>query len=252
MKKRTNMLIASIIIALGFILTLISGLFLSSFLAILGIAIIFWGSIFFYITPSKHVPLAFLVASTETNIANIERLLTEHNLDQKGIYLPPKNLQNIESSLILVPKKKHNLLPKPQEISGVHLLNSEKEGLFLTPPGSALSEFFEQKLGSSFMAFNLKDLEKKLATLLVEDLCIAENIELKVQNNIITIKIFGSILEEDCKATQKFKKTHDSIGCLLSSSWACILAKVTGKAITIKNEIIVNKLTTIEYEIMEE
>jgi hypothetical protein len=77
-------------------------------MAILGTAIVFWGAILFYILPVKHVPLAFIAASASSNVNNIERILFEFDLSEKGVYLPPKNLKNIESSLIFIPKVPQN------------------------------------------------------------------------------------------------------------------------------------------------
>ena len=62
-------------ILLGFILIAISAFYISSFLAILGTAIIFWGTILVYVTPSKYVPLTLVNASAEVVSANIERLI---------------------------------------------------------------------------------------------------------------------------------------------------------------------------------
>jgi hypothetical protein len=46
----------------------------------------------------------FLGASANGSADNIERILSEFDLSEKGIYLPPKNLKKIESSLIFIPK----------------------------------------------------------------------------------------------------------------------------------------------------
>ncbi len=88
---------------LGLSLVIASAIYASSFLAILGLAIIFWACILLYITPVKHVPLTLLQASADSSTSNIERVITELNLTEKAVYLPPKNLKNIDSSLIFIP-----------------------------------------------------------------------------------------------------------------------------------------------------
>jgi hypothetical protein len=88
---------------LGLSLIITSAIYASSFLAILGLAIIFWACILLYITPVKHVPLTLLQASADASTSNIERVITELNLTEKAVYLPPKNLKNINSSLIFIP-----------------------------------------------------------------------------------------------------------------------------------------------------
>jgi hypothetical protein len=237
---------------LGVGLVVVSAFYASSFLAILGVAIIFWGAILLYITPSKHVPLTLLNASAEAATANIERVISELNLSEKGIYLPPKNLKNIESSLVFIPETPQTPLPTPEE-SNEKLLTKEKTGAFVTPPGSALSRLFEEELGFSFTKTDLNQIQNKLPKLLVEDLELAENAEIQIQSNKVTVEITGSILDEICRQTDSQPKTHKQVGCLLSSAIACALAKATGKPVTIQNETRnqETKTTHIEYQIIE-
>ncbi|MGD0644627.1 MAG: hypothetical protein ABSA75_06955 [Candidatus Bathyarchaeia archaeon] len=283
--KRTafSQIIVFTMLLIGIGIVAVSALYASSFLAILGVAIIFWGAILLYITPSKHVPLTLLNASAEPAAANIERLISELNLVEKGVYLPPKNLKDTEFSLVFIPEtprtplstpeesvSPENLkdtessivfipetpktpLPMPEE-TNEKLLTNEKTGVLITPPGSALSRLFEEELGFSFTKTDLNQIQNKLPRLLVEGLELAENVEIQIQDTIVTLEITGSILDEICQQTDSQPKTHKQVGCLLSSAIACALAKATGKPITIQNETRnqETKNTQIEYEILEE
>ena len=82
---------------------------------------------------------------------------------------------------------------------------------------------------------------------------LAENAEIQIQGNTVTLEITGSILNEICRQTDSQPKTHKQVGCLLSSAIVCALAKATGKPITIQNETRnqETKTTHIEYEILE-
>lgn len=197
---------------------------------------IFWGSILLYVAPSKHVPVAFLTASTATGMSNIERILSELKYTQKAIYLPPKNLQDIESSLAFIPRTSNQNLPTMVKTEETELLCDGPDGLFLTPPGSSLSKIYEEKIGLSFTKLNPKDLQRTLAKVLTEDLEIVEDLEIEIQDNEITLEIKGSIFDQDCQETQKYPQAHATLGCLLSSSLACALAKASGKPIVIDAE----------------
>jgi hypothetical protein len=253
-QKKFNMAVILSILALGIGIVVTSAFYLSSFLAIVGIAIIFWGAILFYITPTNHIPITFLTASTATNVSNIERVLSEFKSGEKGVYLPPKILQDPASSLVFIPKASNQDLPKPEETKMTTLFKDKQDGIFLTPPGFALSKIFEQKLDSSFTKTDLTYLQKNLSRLFTEDLEITENVKIQIQNNKIIFEINGNILRNDCQETQKFPKTHNTLGCLLSSSIACALAKSSGKPIIIENEEQSKdgKTTKIEYQILEE
>jgi hypothetical protein len=239
-------------VTLGIILVIVSALYASSFLAILGVAIIFWGAILLYVTPSKHVPLKLVNASTEAAVANIERLILELNLAERGVYLPPKNLRNIEFSLVFIPETLKTPLPTSEE-TNEKMLTTEKTGAFVTPPGSALSRLFEEELGFSFTKADLKQIQNKLPKLLVEDLELAQNAEIQIQDNTVTVEITGSVLDEICRQTDSQPRTHKQVGCLLSSAIACVLAKSAGKPVTIQNETRnqETKTTRIEYKILE-
>ncbi len=241
-------LIKYAMLIIGVVLIILSAFFVSSFLAILGVTMVFWGAILFYITPSKQVPLTLLNASTPWNASNIERILSELNLAEKGLYLPPKNLQNVESSLVLVRKASKTALLKLEEITE-KLIYNRNEGVFLTPPGMALSQLFEKELGVSFAKTDLAYFQRVFPKLLMEDLEIAKKAEMQIQNNRIKIEIIDSILNEICLETRKNPRVHEQVGCLLTSAIACALAKVTGEVIIIEKETHSpdEKTTVIEY-----
>jgi hypothetical protein len=133
------------------------------------------------------------------------------------------------------------------------MLTTEKTGAFVTPPGSALSRLFEEELGFSFTKADLKQIQNKLPKLLVEDLELAQNAEIQIQDNTVTVEITGSVLDEICRQTDSQPRTHKQVGCLLSSAIACVLAKSAGKPVTIQNETRnqETKTTRIEYKILE-
>lgn len=241
------------LLAVGVTSIVVSAFYASSFLAIFGLAMVFWGVILLYITPVKHVPLALLNASANANDNNIERILSEFNLTEKGIYLPPRNLKNIEFNLIFVPQTSKTPLPTSEEATET-LFSNKKNGVILTPPGLALSRLFELEFGSSFTKTDFAHLQQTFPKLLVDNLEIAENIEIQMHEDIITIEITGSILNAVCQETNNQPKTHAQVGCLLTSAFACILAKATGKPITIQSETrnIETKTTVIKYSIEEE
>lgn len=254
LRTKLNQIIIFAMLTIGVVLVVTSGFYVSSFLAILGVAIVFWGGILLYITPSKHVPLTLLNAASISNISNTERILSEANLTEKGRYLPPKYLRDFESSLVFIPEKPSRPLPKPEDIAEDEPLRPNRGGFFLTPPGLPLSKLFEKELKISFTKTDLNYVQQRLPKLLIENLEIAETAEMQIQNDGITVEITGNILNEVCQETRKLPRTHVSVGCLLSSAIACVLAKATGKAVTIQKEEDSSdgKTTTIQYQIIGE
>ena len=240
-------------ITLGLVFVFISMFYVSSFLAILGVAFFFGGAIILYIAPTKQVPITMLYVDAEVSASNIERIINEWGMSQLGIYLPPRNLKTTDSSIVFIPKKTKNELPSPDEITDT-LITNQKDGVLIVPPGSGLSHLFEEELGFSFTKINLVQVQFKLPKLLVKSLELAEEAEIQIQGNTVTVEITGSVLDEICRKTDSQPKTHKQVGCLLSSAIACTLAKVTGKPVIIKKETRSQEIKTthIEYQILEE
>ena len=142
----------------GVVMIVFSALNGSSFLAIIGVSVAFWSMLLLFFTPTKHAFLSLLKASASASGSNIERSLIEFDLVEKGVYLPPQNLRNFESSLVFVPKTSQTPLPTADEVSD-KLFTERKTGLFFTPPGLALSAMFENELGLSFRKISLPQMQ---------------------------------------------------------------------------------------------
>jgi hypothetical protein len=247
-------IIGPTLISIGVITVVLSALYTSSYLAILSSSLIFWGCILLYLTPSKHVSTAILTVLTATATNNIERIITETETAQKGIFLPPNRLQTPGSSIVFLPKTHQQHFSQTPETKQTGLFNSKKDGVFLTPPGFGLLQIFEKELGYAFTRIDLPNLEPALTKVLVENLGLAENIKITVQGNVVVFEVAGSILKDECRETQKFPKVHNAVGCTLSSSLACVLAKASGKAVIIENEKFEKdgRAVKIEYLLLED
>ncbi len=247
-----NQIATYALIGIGAVLIVASAIYASSFLVISGLALIFWALIIQYLMPAKHVPITFLNASAKSTTENIERVLSEFNLTEKAVYLPPKNLANINSGLIFIPMVLKTDLPTSEEKTE-KLSADPKKGIFLTPPGLAFSQLIEQEYHASLIGTDFKTLKSSLPTLFIQNLGLAETFKIEQTENQVTIEITNCLLNDICQESANQPKTHSQVGCLLSSALACILAKTIGKPITIQNETndAETKTTTIIYNIEE-
>jgi hypothetical protein len=250
---RINRIIAFTILFIGLFAATVSAFFASLVLATIGLGLTFWGALLLYIAPSRHVSLDILNAAAISNLTNIEKVITESKTNGKGVYLPPKYLKDFESSLVFIPATPEQPLPTPEEVDEEKLHSKNPHGVFLTPPGLGLSKLFEKQLGTSFTRTDLNYVQKNLAKLLIEDTEIAEDADMKIENSTITIEITNHIFKTLCEETRKLQRTHEALGCPLSSAIACALAKATGKPITIEKEEQTQdgKTTKIQYLMIE-
>lgn len=251
---RIKITITDTMLIIGIIAVVVSVFNASSILAFIGLGLAFWGALLRYVSPSKQAPLDLLTATASSTLTDIEKLLTNSNATAKGVYLPPKYLKDFESSLIFIPLDPKQPLPTLAEVDETKLYAKNPNGLFLTPPGLALSRLLEKELGASFTTTDLNIIQEKLPKLLIEDTEIAENVEITTENTTITIEITNHIFNELCNEVAKLPRTHKIIGSPLSSAIACALAKATGKPITIEKEEQNQeaKSTKILYRILED
>jgi hypothetical protein len=219
----------------GSVMIVFSALNNLSFLAILGVSISFWSVLLLLFTPTKRAFLSLLKASASANGSNIERCIMEFDLSEKGVYLPPQNLRNFESSLVFVPMKPGTDLPTSDETSD-KLLTGKKNGLFFTPPGLSLCSMFENELGSSFRKITLPQMQSLLKRMF-NKLKLAEDVHVRIEDKIITLEVTGSIFNTLCQETRNNQpRTHAQIGCILASAFACAFAKTSDKPITIQED----------------
>ena len=274
-------IVALILLALGLTALTLSISYTSNILAFIGLGLTFWGATLLYISPEKHVKKILLDTTITPSLSNLDQILTELGYQGKGIYLPPKYLKDFETSKIYIPKHKNTKLPTPETIQQQEdkTFLRNPEATLITPPGASLSKLFEKTLGTSFTQVDLNSLQQKLPKLFIEDLEIAENIEIKtsesfqeeiqnqhkkedlkaisqtqIKSDIVYAKITNPIYKDICKETRKLANICNSIGCPLCSSIAIALTKTTGNPITIEKTEVSEDGKTIEayYRIIEE
>ena len=256
-KTRVNqdtitVIMIGVVLMTGLVMIVLSALNSSSFLAVVGVSVAFWSVLLLFFTPTKHSFLALLKASASAGGSNIERSLIEFNSAEKGVYLPPQNLQNFESSLVFVPRSPQTPLPASNETND-KLFTEKKNGLLLTPPGLALSMVFEQELGLSFRKINLPQMQIMIAKL-IHNLKFAEDARVQIKDKTITLEVTGSIFNTLCQETRSSQpRTHAQVGCILASAFACAFAKASDKPVTFQKDTLnpETKTLIIEYRMEE-
>jgi len=228
--------------------------YVSSILAFIGLGLVFWGAILLYIQPEEYAKKVLLDAAVLPSLATLNQIMQELNYKGKAIYLPPKYLKDPEANKIYIPKQKHGKPPTPELIlkQESQLFIKNPQGILLTPPGAQLTRLFEKTLGTSFTKVDPEYLQQNLPKVFIEDLEIAEDLEIETKSrkaakkitgsvsvigttsDTIHVKITNPILQDIWKEDRKLSHLYTKIGCPISSAIACALTKATGKPITIE------------------
>ena len=184
--------------SIGAIALLTSLVYVSSILAFIGLGLVFWGAILLYIQPEQYVKKAILDATVTPLVATLNQIIQELNYKGNAIYLPPKYLKNPDASKVYISKQKDGKLPEYELIlkHENQLFFENPQGILLTPPGASLSKLFEKRLVTSFAKTDLKYVIQNMPKLFIEDLEIAENIEIETEYNTIKIRITNPTFKE--------------------------------------------------------
>ena len=251
-KPRIHLIFAIcwILISVGAASLLISIISVSQILAFIGLSLIFWGGILFYIKPEGYAKQVLLDAAMPPTFETLDQIINELGYKGKAIYLPSKYLQDPETYKAYLPKLLEEKPPEPNIIlkQEHQLFLKNPEGILFTPPGAQLAKLFEKRLGINFSLVNLNYIKRNLPKLFIEDLEIADNLEIdiefsskslfgikKTNYGLIYVTITNSLFKNIIKENPKLSKISNTVGSPISSAIACVLTKTTGKPVIIED-----------------
>jgi hypothetical protein len=245
--KLLPILVFTILIVTGTITFILALIAVSTILALIGLGSLFWGTILIYIRTEEYVKKPMLDAIGYSEVKTINQIITKLGYGGPAVYLPPKYFTNPEDQMIYVPKQEGDVLSIPDQLQ---ILKTDSfiittNGMLLIPPGIELVKLFERTLEINFASVEIEFLEQNLQRLFVENLEIAQSIDLEVKKEQISVKLEKSIYK-----VLNFEGGQPIIGSPISSAIACVLAKTTGKLVTIKSQRTNenDKNITLEYQ----
>jgi hypothetical protein len=239
-KRRPSRIVGYSLLLIG-VFSLFLSIFYSAYsssliVALIGLGLTFWGVLLLYITPVKFVSSSLLDSTVISSLANISKMLKELNYKGNGIYLPPTYIGGVKGGIVYIPSKKSSKIPSIEEVAEEKVFLNNPNGICLTPPGLALTNLYEEELGKDFARTDLTYLQNNLPKVIIEGLEIAENMDIKAQNNRVQVMVKGNIYQDLCKKIHSSPNNIcSSVGCPLCSSIALSLARATGRPVTIED-----------------
>lgn len=231
MKRQSVRLINSLLLANGTTALLFSVIVNSNILALIGLGLVFWGALFLYIEPLKYVQARILHASTSSPLETLTQLTTALNYNGKAIYLPPRYFPHPSNEKMFINWGQSERFPPLETMNRSEVLTNDPLGLCVTPPGLALTNLYEQELGTQFTNIDLYDFQDKIPKMMTEDLEIAKEFALDFEANRITISVSDHIYQDLCSSRQG---DRSALCCPLCSSIAVALARTLNTFITVE------------------
>jgi len=226
-RKRPSALAGYGLAGVGGVSLILSVVFTSTVLAFIGLGLLFWGALLLFIRPRKYVRSDLMDSTAISSLATIDRVMENLGYNQKGIYIPS---HNPEKAVVFVPSKPLKRVPKAEEVEK-QVFVKDPAGIAMVPPGLALANLFEKELGVPFSKMSLQEVRERLPKLLIDDLEMAQDFEMKIEGNTVEMKLVESVYADFCRKLKGSTKVCSSLGCPLCSALACVIAQSSGKPV---------------------
>ncbi|MEM3623328.1 MAG: hypothetical protein QXR76_06130 [Candidatus Bathyarchaeia archaeon] len=214
----------------------------STILAFIGLGLTFWGALFFFIKPVRYVQSSLLDSTAISTYTTIDRIVKDLKFKGKSYYIPPypkevylpEYLKGLKETVVFISADTGGM-PSIEELAKSKFFLENPNGICVAPPGLGLLTRFEKELRKDFAKLQLNELCESLPPVIVEGLQLAKEMEMKVEDNQVYVKMLDSTYKNLYVTEENLKSIH-SLGCPLVSAVACAVAKATGKIVTIQKD----------------
>ena len=225
----------------------------SSIPALISLGLVFWGIIVSYIQSDEYVKKTILNSTSITLLTTLDETLRTLDCKGKAIYLPPRYLNDPESTKVYVPKLETGTLPSPDTTQKLEMQPTQEgpQGFLITPAGAELARLLETELGTSLLRICLEDLIRRLPKTLIEDLEIVNDCEIQLfakkraeqseesdqaSQGDIFVKFTTTVYRDTCRQAARLPTIFSNMGCPLSSALAVAFSRATGNPVMIKTQ----------------
>lgn len=227
----------------------LSIIYQNTILTFIGLSLSLWGGLLLYVRPEGYVKKEVMESMSTSSLEAIDQITSELNLEGAAVYVPfqrelyLKYNLGFQNEFVYISKK--NVETRDMIIQA---FMQNGEGLRLSPTGLGLADLIQEKSGRDFQNLDLDSLADVLPPIITRELGIAEEFEMRVEENKARIRITKPITQKFCKETSHLSP---NVGCPICSSIACILTRTTIKPLTIEKCLIRNNTIEAQFHIFE-
>lgn len=211
-----------------------------SILSLVGLGLVFWGALFLLISPKRFVEGKLLYGAAISSYATIDRIVTDLGFEGSAYYIPaypkdaylPDHLKGLKDLVVFISAEKDAAFPSVEGMAEGRFLLDNPKGVIVTPPGLGLVEEIEKKIRIDVTKVELKELCEVLPQVILDNFNVAKDITLEVQQNQVNLEIEDS-LYRNLYDPKSHSESARILGCPIASAIACIVAKVSGKPVTV-------------------
>lgn len=197
------------------------------------------GIMILFLPESGSIADSVATNSVLPSLLNIEYLLEDLDLDEKGIYIPVSGLG--VSPKVFVPLTSTTKTPSLELTPSRKIFvtvgkNPEDIGVLLDAPGSGILTLLERSLHTDLAKVQLKDLRTSINSGF-KALGIAKVISLEHEGDIVRIEMeFRGLTDLETKLRELAPRLSALVGTPIVSAVAASVSKTTGKYVRVKVE----------------
>ncbi|MEM2938694.1 MAG: hypothetical protein QXU95_00235 [Candidatus Bathyarchaeia archaeon] len=211
----------------------------SSTLAFIGLGLTFWGTLFFFIKAERHVHESLLDSTATSIYTTADRIIRDLKIGSNGYYIPPypkdvyipEHLKGLKEATVFISTDSEST-PPIEEIAQRKFLLESPRGICISPPGLGILDQIEKEMGKDLSGMQLSDLSEILPPIITENLQLAKEMEIKTEDNQVHVSMINPAYRS--LYTSEDLKSVRFLGCPLASAIACVIAKSTGKIVSIQ------------------
>lgn len=242
-KKSGPSTIAVTFIAVGLILLAYSVLLEMQIAAFVGLGLTFWGALFVFGRKGKYVESSLLDATAKSAYSTLDRMINDLRFTGQGYYIPaypkdanlPEYLKNLKEPVVFI-SETFDGKPSADELAQGRFRSEKNPGVFVASPGSELVAQMEKRLQVDFGKIPVDELTEILPRYLTEAFNLAKWAEMSVVKDGVSLRANGVLYQSLYRAEPPLKSVG-ILGCPVVSAVATILARSSGKTVTIKNQV---------------
>jgi len=231
----------------------------SNVLAFIGLGLAFWGALFFFVKPVRYVQSSLIDSTALPAYKTTDRIIADLKYKGKSYYIPPypkevylpEYLKGLKDPVVFISADTGGT-PSIEELAKSKFLLANPDGICVAPPGLGILTQFEKELGKDAAKLQLAEICEILPPLVVENLRLSRELEMKVEENTVHLRMLDSVYKNLYVGEEGLKSVH-SLGCPLASAIACMLAKASGKMVTIQkvNVSVDGQIIEVRYRMVE-
>lgn len=216
-----------------------------------GLGLVLWGTLFYIGRPSvtREDIAAFMPLSA---IKALNRTISSLGYKGSGLFFYSRILNTETRAYLFVRANDNELsLPNEKEIVDGNIFCNTPNGISIPAPALGIMDFLEKELSTDFATYDLDLIQASLPKLLVEDLKLADALDMQYNLDKVFVKISSESWSNICNNISEECQVGGHALCPICGTFALIFSKVTGKTIAIvSNSVTANTIETV-YSIID-